>query len=66
MAKIQIGMTGAWVAFGLRTDEFPIEVFDPFSGDCLDAPEVICCGSTRVPYGETALTSFPTFFYRGE
>lgn len=63
--SIQIGRTGAWVSFGFRTDEFPVDIFDPFSGS-LDAPEVICAGSTRTPIGKTDLTSFPTFVYRGE
>jgi len=65
MAQIQVGMTGAWVAFGLRTDEFGIEVFDPCAGDHLDAPEAICTGATRQSHSEFG-EPFPTFAYRGE
>ena len=45
--QVELGRTGAWIALGLRTDEFPVEIFSPIGSGSLDAPEMICAGGMQ-------------------
>ena len=61
MESIAFGVSGAWITFGMADTANSLHS----DSGCLDAPEMICCGSTqRVEAVDCGVFAAPTITVR--